>query len=247
MNLNILLSRGLKTVKRNSPEIMTGLGVAGVLTTSYLTGKASYEAAEVLRGTDTPSDRTERIKTQVKHTWRLYIPAGVSGALTIGCIIGASKSNAQRTTAAVAAYSLTEKAFSDYREKVVEQIGKTKEQGIRDSIAQDKLDANPVGSKEVVIIGGGHVLCCELYTNRYFRSDVETLRKAENTINKKLLNELYVSLDEFYYILGLQSTTESANMGWDSDILLELRFTSALAENSEPCLAFEYNYVKPLR
>ena len=246
MNLHILLDNIVKTAKSNAPELLTGLGVAGVITTSYLSAKAGYESAEVLRGTDVPSDRKERIKTQVHHTWRLYIPSGISGALTIACVIGSARTSGKRTAAAVAAYSLTEKAFGDYREKVVEQIGKNKEQKIRDEVAQEKVSKNPP-SKEVIVVSGGNVLCCELYTHRYFRSDMERLRKAMNDINQRIMNQLYVDLDEFYDVVGLPYTSNSSNIGWDSDKLMELRFSSVISEDGEPCLAFEYNYLKPLR
>jgi hypothetical protein len=90
------------------------------------------------------------------------------------------------------------------------------------------------------------VLCCELYTRRYFKSDMEALRKAQNDINSKIIHELYVTLDELYNLLGLTSTSVSGNLGWDSDKMLELQFSTVLTENGEPCLAFEYNYLKPL-
>lgn len=241
-----ILVKALRNVKRNSPELLTGTGVIGVIATSYLTGKAAFEAAKVLDGIDTPADRTERIKEQIKQTWRLYIPAGVSGIVTIASIVGVKKTSGQKTAAAVAAYSLAEKAFSDYREKVVEQIGENKERAIRDEIAQDKVTRYPTTSREVIVVGGGHVLCCELMTNRYFRSDMETIRKAVNDINAMIINNPYVTVEEFYELIGLPRTSVSGDMGWDSDKLLELQFSTVMAEGNEPCLAFDYNYIKPI-
>ncbi len=243
MTLSELFTKTTKTLKSNSPEILTALGVSGVVTTSYLTAKASFEAAGHL------SEESPHLtfKERAKMVWKCYIPAGVSGALTIGCIIGASKTHGSRTTAAVTAYSLTEKAFSEYREKVVEQVGKGKEQTIRDEIAQDHVTNNPTTSREVIIAGTGTVLCCELFTNRYFRSDMEALRKAQNDINSRVMNDLYVTLDEFYDLVGLPYTSISSGVGWDLDKLMELKFTTVLSENGEPCLAFDYNYTKPLK
>ncbi len=79
----------IKALKSNSPEILTALGVSGVVTTSYLVGKASFKAAQHLG--EGPAGPT--IKEKAKETWKLYIPAGISGVLTVGCIIGASKAN----------------------------------------------------------------------------------------------------------------------------------------------------------
>ena len=187
------------------------------------------------------------VKDKAKLVWKHYIPAGVSGIFTIGCIAGVSRTSNRRTTAAVTAYSLTEKAFTEYREKVVEQIGKGKEQKIRDEIAQDKVNEFPPCTQEVIITSVGHVLCCELLTHRYFRSDMETLRKAQNDINVKIVNSYYVPLDEFYTLIRMPFTSNSNNFGWDSDKLMGLEFTTAMSESGEPCLAFEYNYLKPLK
>ena len=42
---------------------------------------------------------------------------------------------------------------------------------------------------------------------------MESLRKAENEINAKINHERYVSLDEFYELVGLKGTTNSASFG----------------------------------
>lgn len=251
MNVSNLFVNGLKFVKANSPEILTAFGISGVVTTAYLTGKASHKAALVMHEdgliAGVPDDPKQRLKEQAKLTWKFYIPAGISGVATIGCILAASRGNAQRTAAAVTAYSLTEKAFGDYREKVVDQLGKNKEQKIRDELVQEKVAQTSKGAREVVIVGAGHVLCCEMYTNRYFRSDVETLKRAQNRINQLASTDCYVMLSEFYDIIGLSHTSQSDYAGWDSLREMELQFSAVIAENEEPCLAFEYNYVKPLR
>jgi len=243
MILPIFLTRTIKILKSNSPEILTALSVSGVISTSYLTGKASFNAARQLE-TELPDLTT---KEKAKLIWRHYIPAGISGTLTIGCIIGATKVSGRRTVAAVTAYSLSERAFAEYKEKVVEELGKGKEKKIRDDMVQEQVTKTQPGSKEVIIAGTGHILCCELFTHRYFRSDMETLRKAQNDINARVVNDLYVTIDEFYDLIGLPYTSHSNSLGWDSDKLMELEFSTVLAEGGEPCLAFDYNYTKPLR
>ena len=248
MDISNLMANVGKTLKSNAPEILTGLSIAGVAITSYLSAKGSTKATikiiekeENIGFSDNPR---ERFLDRTKLVWKEYIPAAISGGLTIVCIAGSAKTTGKRTAAAVAAYSVTEKAFSEYKEKVVEEIGKGKERKIRDEVAQDSVTTNT--SKEVVIFAGGDVLCCELYTKRYFRCDMETLRRAENNINARINNQMYVALDEFYDMIGLPVTSHSSGVGWDSDKLLDLEFSSVLTEDKQPCLAFNYNYVKPL-
>lgn len=242
MNVRVLIDRALKATKSNSPEILTALGVTGVLTTAYLTAKASFKASSKL-SEEAPDMPT---KEKIQKVWKFYIPAGVSGGLTIGCVVCASRASLRRTGAAVAAYSITERAFTEYKEKVVEQIGKGKEQKLRDELAQEQVSKNPPSSSQVIIAGSGHVLCCELYTKRYFRSTYEDLRRAENNINQ-LINQTYrVSLSEFYDLIDMPYTSQSSLIGWESDKLMELQFSTVMSEEGEPCIAFDYNYVKPL-
>lgn len=238
--LNTLASRAGQVLKANSPAILTALGVSGTITTAYLTGKASYRAARRLG--EEPAWMSNREKVEL--VWDLYIPATVSGAITIGCIIGATRVSSKRAAAAYSLVTLSEKAFEEYREKVVEKLGERKEQSVRDEIAQSRVDANPPGS--AIVVGSGSVLCCELFTMRYFQSDMETLRKAENTINAKLNSHDYATMDDFYYLIGLGSTSESAAIGWESDRLMSLDFTTTLSGDGKPCLAFGYNYTRPL-
>lgn len=245
MNLSELITKTTQTIKSNSPEILTALGVSGVVTTSYLVAKASFRAARVIEQSEsqggTHSDPKERFKERTKLVWKLYIPAGLSGAATCACVLGASRAGARRTAAAVTAYTLTERAFSDYKDKVVETIGDHKEQRVRDELAQEKVLKNPEGSNQVLIAGSGKVLCCEGYTGRYFQSTMEDLRRAQNDVNARAIGGLYVTLSYFYDLLNLKHTSISGNVGWDSTRQMELDFHATLTEQGEPCMVFEYN------
>ena len=236
-----LLVQSSQLVNRKSPAILTAVAVSGTVSTAYLAAKGSFKAAKMLEDLD--EDAT--FEEQAKHVWTCYIPAGASGVGTIGAILMSHHVSTRRTAAAVGAYSVTEKAFSEYREKVIEEVGKHKEQVIRDEIAQDEVAKNPPNSG-VIIAGAGEVLCCELYTKRYFMCDHETLRRAQNEVNHDVINHLYVTLDTFYEKVGLAFTTQSCELGWTSDQLLELKFSTVRSEDGRPCLAFDYNYVKPL-
>jgi hypothetical protein len=242
-----LMRRLSKLTTDNSPAILTGLAVAGTLTTAYLTGKASVKAAEILREEairwDVPTSELKP-KYVVEATWKLYIPAASSAALTIACIVGANQIGTRRAAAMAAAYSLSERAYTEYREKVVEKIGQSKERGYRDEIMQERVTNDPI-SREV-IVSGLDVLCYDKFTGRYFTSDMETLKKAQNDTNYQINSDYYASLTDFYNRVGLRPTGMSDEVGWNSDKLLELSFSSVLADDGRPCLAFEF-VVVPIR
>jgi len=245
-HLTGLVKSGLKT---HSPLIFTAVAGAGTLATAYLAGKASFKAAKVIQAYEEQEpeliNRKERFKVRTKLVWRLYIPTGISAISTIGCIVGANRVGYKKTLAAQTAFALSQQKYTEYRDKVVEELGSRKDQAIRDKIAEDKVAANPP-APGVFVTGPGRVLCCELYTGRYFVSDMESLRRAVNALNASMLQQDYASLEDLYYLLELRHTSNSSRMGWRSDKLLEFEFTTVMSPEDVPCIAFDYNYIMPL-
>lgn len=243
MKINKLIVKTQHIIHKNSQTILTSFAISGIITTAYLSAKAA-----MLSSTDldvyylTHPDDDLDFKDTVKLVWKNYIPAIISGTATISCVLGAQKVSSRKTAAAQAAFALSERVFSEYKDKVIEQIGPKKEQAIRDSISQDKVSSS--ANQQIIIAGNGSVLCCEGYTGRYFNSDMETLRRAENKINAKLNTHDYASLSDLYYLLDLPETKVSSDLGWDSGRLLELEFSSTVTPDGKPCLVFNYNYIR---
>jgi hypothetical protein len=98
---------------------------------------------------------------------------------------------------------------------------------------------------DVVATSGGTALCLEPYSGRYFQSDMEALKAAQNALNYQVLNSYYASLSDFYDLIGLDRTKLSDEVGWNSDELMELTFSSCLADG-KPCLVMDF-HVKPIR
>ena len=250
MNLIDILNPVKKIVKLHSPLLLSGAAILGTVTTAYLSGKASFRAAEVIRAHEEQEpqliDRKKRLKERTKLVWKLYIPTAVSTASTFVFIVGANRMGARKLLAANGALGFTEQAFSSYREKIIEEFGERKDVAIRDKVATDRINSNPPPSPEVMFTGPGVVLCCEIFTGRYFTSDMESLKQAMNELNSEMLQQDYASLDDFYWRVGLKPTTQSGQIGWRPDKLMELNFTAVMTQDGRPCLAFDYNYVKSL-
>ena len=129
-----------RSVKKHSPTILTGVGIAGMITTTILAVQATPKALRLLEEKKADISETEKLPPieVVKAAWKVYVPAVLTGILSTVCLIGANSVNQRRGAALAAAYSLSESALKEYREKVVETIGKKKEQAIRDDIAKDR-------------------------------------------------------------------------------------------------------------
>lgn len=251
MTLSSTWKAAEKFASDNSPTILTTIGVIGLGTTAILTGKATFKAADILANEEfrlakegSNYELTNRDKVEL--TWKFYIPAVGVGALSCGAIIGANHIGSRRTAAVAAAYSLSERAFTEYKGKVVEKLGEKKEKAVRDEIAQDRVDANPVSGREVIIIEGKSVLCYDTYSGRYFMSDMETLKKAQNDVNYQILSDMYASLSDFYQRVGLSATASSEEVGWTTDKQLELELSGTLSEDQRPCIAVSFR-TSPVR
>lgn len=231
----------------NSPSLLTGLAVVGTVATAYLTGNAVIQAVLILEEKhDAPFEDVPIRREDIRDYWTVFIPPVLTGAFTVGCIIGAHTIGSRRAAAVAAAYSLSEKAYAEYRDKVVEKIGEKKDQKIRDEIQQDRIDRDPIINKEIVITGNGDALCYESLTGRYFMSNVETIRRAENDINRQILSQDYASLTSFFDLLGLQATEYSEEVGWNTENMLEVNISTTMSEDGRPCISVSYQY-SPIR
>lgn len=237
-------------VRDNAPTILASFGVVGTVTTAVLSARAGYRAAEIIEQERQHqmldprfSNFTPRHKAEL--TWQLYIPPTLTGVASCGLIIASVVVGNRRAAALAAAYSLSEKAFREYKDKVVDQIGKGKERKIRDELAQDRVNQDPV-SRQDHIYGPGSVLCYDAYTGRYFYSDMESLRRAQNELNHRIINSYYASLSDLYDILQLHRTAFSDEVGWNCDRLLEMTFSTTMSDDDRPCIVINFQ-VEPIR
>ena len=229
-------------VVKHSPEILTGIGIAGMITTTVLAVKATPKAIKLIELAKEEKE-DELTKTEViKAAWKPYIPAAVTGAMSVACLVGGSSVHARRNAALMTAYQISTTALNDYKEAALEVVGEEQVKMVKDKVAKKKVEENPVKNTEVVITGKGKTLCYDEQGGRYFESDPELIKKAENIINKKLINEMYVSLNELYDEIGLRRTKLGDNLGWNiDDGLLEIEFSAQLSDDDQPCLVIDYS------
>lgn len=241
-NLSALAKSVRTGMKKHTPEILTGLGIVGMVTTTVMAVKATPKALILIeeKKKQTGSDLVPM--EMVKVSYKCYIPAAITGMASVACLIGASSVNARRNAALAAAYTLSEATLKEYQGKVIETIGEKKEKSVRDAIAKDKLAEDPVTNREVLITGKGKSLCYDAVSGRYFECDIDLIKKAEAKLNIRIRDEMYVSLNDFYYEIGLPDIKLGENLGWNiNDGYIELDFSSQLAEDGRPCLVIDYH------
>lgn len=233
-------------VSRHGPEILTGLGIAGMITTTILAVRATPKALDLIEEKKEELDIQPReklpVSETVKATWKCYIPAAITGVSSVACLIGASSVNVRRNAALTAAYNLSATALSEYKEKVIETVGEKKEQAIRDKIAEERINKDPVKQSTIIVSGNGSTRCFDTITKQRFTSDIETIRRIVNDLNQRMINgEDYISLNEFYYELGLDSVSIGDELGWNvATGKIDLDFSAQLDTDGVPCIVIDY-------
>lgn len=256
-----IISNVKPIVKKRSPGILIGLSIVGMATTTVLAVKATPKALELLEAEkrrinhenleeakkkgDVKLEKVEKLELidTIRVTWKCYIPAAITFGVSVTCLIGASTVYVRRNAALAAAYSLTETTLRDYRQKVIDTVGEKKEEIIRDEVAKEQLNRDPVQTKEVIFTKNGDTLCYDTISGRYFRSDIEKIRRAVNDVNRTMRDEMFTSLNDFYYEIQLPPIKLGDDLGWNIDEgYMDIRFSSQLAEDGTPCLVLDYSY-----
>lgn len=231
--------------KKHSPEILTGIGISGMISAAILAVQATPKVLDIIdeikedHAEDT--DKKAYSKEIITRVVPCYLPSVIVGGLSIACIIGASSINFRRNAALATAYTLSESALKEYQNKVTETFGAKKERAVRDSIAQDRVNQNPMENSEVIFTGDGDTLCYDYYSGRYFMSNKDKLDRAVNELNRRLLVNDSISLNDFYDEIGLKFNGIGEAVGWRVDRgLIELDYSATLTAKGEPCLVIDY-------
>lgn len=228
-----------KYLGKHSPEILTGIGLVSMCTSIITSIKVTPKAMCLIedRKKELSVDNLTPVET-IKTVWKPYLPTFLIFIGGATCIIGASAVNYKRNAALGAAYALSERTLIRYRDKVIDTLGERKEHEIRDKISQDIINENK--PNQIIITSKGNTLCMDTISGRYFKSDIEIIKQTINKLNRRLTYDHYISLNEFYYELGMEGVKNGDLMGWNLDNgLIEPSFSACITESDEPCIVLD--------
>lgn len=226
---------------KHSPELLTALGLSGLVFSIFSTAKATVKSVNVLND--------EKIiptpKAAFKRCWKYYIPAAASVAISVPCIIFGNRISTKRNAALAAAYTLSETALKEYQDKTLEVVGPQREQKIHEALSADEVKKTYTGNN-VILTGDGDSLFFEPLSGRYFKSSWNKIQKAANDLNAIAIGSIcgYVTLTEWYDMLGLDRTDVSEEFGWSieggKEGLLDICIDSTLTPDNVPCGSIYY-------
>lgn len=245
-----ILQKTGATINEHSPAILVGCTVAGVVATAVLTSRATIKArkryeqevlARVEDGTDEP---VPVVKDVIAMSWRYFVPPVIVGGTTIAACILGYRIQTKRTAAFAALYSGSLAMLDEYKKASEETVGPKQTAKIEDKVVENRLAAHTPGSTIIEETGHGHTLCYDMYSGRYFWSEMQFIGQSANEFLWRLINENALSFNDWYYELGLSGSKNGDEVGWSVDRVKDLKnflsFTSKLASDGTPCLVLDY-------
>lgn len=242
---------------KHSPELLTAFGIASMFTGVVMAVHATPKAIDIIKAREEEKGGALSKPEVVAAAWKPYIPTAVFCAVAVICFVGANAISKNRCAALTAAYTLSETALREYTQEVKEAVGEKKEQEIHTKVIQKRINKTPVDEDTITCEGAltdpdnERTRCYDAFTGEYFWSDRAKIDRAVNDINRMMLTEDWVSMNDFYDSLGRERTKLGDLLGWSNRRGLSsvtARYSSHLAPNGRPCLAFcfdvlpEYEY-----
>jgi len=246
-----IFKKFLKGAEKRLPEILTATGL-------ILNGTAIVEAirntpraldnlrqAEDEKGA--PLDTSEKIDA----TWKCYIPTMVTGTLGAVCIIGGAVKYRKQNAALVSLYAISEGALSEYKKKMIQELGETKVKEIETKIDQERSEKiedersksgltiiDPDNSTQVVF--REQDLCLDTFTYRYFYTTENDVKTAVVELNHEINKGDFVTLNDFYFKLGVEPVDFGGDVGWDTDIGLIDVFYDSIMYGGHPIMTIKF-------
>ena len=231
-------------LSKNSPTILTGVSILGVMSTIYMASQDTIKAQEILKKMQ-PRDRKEQIRT----TWKCYIPTAVSAATTVACILGSHYCSTRQKEALASAYLLSQTTLQEYQKKVIERIGVNKERAIHEEVVKEISDRqSPVvaysqGVADVIDTGHGATLFYDVPGDRYFKSDINYLKTQVNDLNREVRTEMYFDWNEIMYRWGLPAMRFGEDRIFTNEHPFNPDFVPEIMENGQTRIIISYDLI----
>ena len=216
----------------NGSTILTVLGIGGFIVSILLAIEETPTAEEKLKelekemaleadaGIDyIPPSKEQVIIRKAKKVVPVYAPTIITATLSTACIACAKKADSKKIAVLTTAYELSEASRRDYIRKVKEKIGEKAEAEIQDAYYKEKIENTmPSGPQDSSIIctGRGEQLFYDAATGRYFRCSTLWLDKCRVNISQMIFTDDYASLNELYYMIGLDPVELGNLAGWNN-------------------------------
>lgn len=219
------LSKGLlalgNAVIKHGPELLTALGIVGLVGAGVKAVKNTPEASKIIEDEEERNEKETTTVEKIKLCWKFYIFPVVIAFVSILCILGARHIDAGRTAALMTACKMSEQAAERFESATREVVSDKTMTKIQDRVSEKIVKETPYVEDDVIDLGtaGPKQLFFECYSRRYIRCTRDYIDKAINEFNKQLLNYDTMTLNDYldcFNIPNLDQMTTGA-LEWQLD------------------------------
>jgi hypothetical protein len=232
-------------IRKFSPEILTAVGILGMIGTTILASRATVKLGPIveeikdqkaeanwssnelttLNGYYDKQAHTKSVsKVYVKGALeisKLYGPSITLGLASIGSIIAAHGIMQRRTVAIAAAYKALETTFSEYRRRVIAEVGEEKEFDIRTNKKEVSVVSEDGTKSKAITADTNAISVYARFFDEHSQNWSKTseynlmfLKSQQNYANDLLHARGHVFLNDVYDMLGIPRSKAGQIVGW---------------------------------
>ncbi|MBQ9014469.1 MAG: hypothetical protein IJ094_13130 [Bacilli bacterium] len=250
------LKKAGKVLIEHSPDILLGVAIFGSVSAIGMAIRVTPQAEAIL------AEEIEKLVDEKKITsaeelkwydyvricWKVYLPTGIMLSTSIIATILSNYIRAKRAGALATAFAITQETLRTYQDKVIEEVGKKREEKIRDKVAKEKLSKHDNDGSSIIITGKGDYLIFDAFSGRYFKSNIDEVRRAQNELNAMINRDLYASVNDFYELLGIRGIEAGDTLGWSGG-LMKINVSTQMSDKEsgfeQPCMVIDFHDFEP--
>lgn len=223
--------------KKNKTKIEIGVILSSFIGATLIAIKNTPKANKVLEDFDSIED--QKLKRDcIIEVGKIYLPSILLTITGTVMLIRTMNKKDNKILALSSIYQITEESLNKYKDIVLNEVGKNTYSKIESKYREDDIKNN---SDKIIITNSGNILFLDTLTNRNFRSDMNFIDKVINKLNNRINQGEFISQNDLYYELGLNSVPTGDDIGWSYDTtgIINIKKDSIITEN-EPCVIIEY-------
>lgn len=247
------MANPLKVIKpfvvKHEPEILMGMGISGLIFSTIWGIKATFKVSKIIENYK-KEHNLEKLtpREYFKLSWKHYLPVVISVGVSVPCIVCGNRVSNKRYAALATAYTISETALQEYRDKTRELVGEKKAQQIQEAVNEETIKKTyHEGSSQIIMTNNGKSKFYEPLSGRYFESTWNDIQRAANELNARALGDVagIITLNDWFDALQLPRTSMGEEMGWSltafsGSSLIDISISSHIAEDNTPCGAISY-------
>lgn len=240
------IGRQVLTLKKQGPHIFFVAGIVGSVASTVLACRATLKLSTTLNEIENDINNVKALKENSEKTGietyksdeygrdlyyvytkatikitRLYAPSVIIGVASLGMLTSSHIQLTRRNAALMAAYAALQEAYDNYRDRVREELGETKELDLYHGATTERIKNEDGKSEDIKVVDPNKMSPYSRLFDEYsphWEKDPELnriyIQCQQNYANNLLIARGHLFLNEVYDMLGIERSQAGAVVGW---------------------------------